>query len=59
MKTQRLLVVDDNLSLVNMVKGYASKSDKMKVEYEAYDGKEGLEIYLNNMDNIIYTKIFF
>ena len=52
MKTQRLLVVDDNLSLVNMVKGYTQKSDKMTVVYEAYDGKEGLEVYLNNKDNI-------
>ena len=52
MKTQRLLVVDDNLSLVNMVKGYTQKSDKMTVVYEAYDGKEGLEVYLKNKDNI-------
>ena len=52
MKTQRLLVVDDNISLVNMIKGYADKSNSMQVKYEAYDGKQGLEIFLKNQDDI-------
>ena len=52
MKIQKLLVVDDTVSLVNMIKEYSLKSNKMKVEYEAFDGKEGLEIYLKNKDNI-------
>ena len=52
MKTQKLLVVDDNVSLVNMVKGYADKSGKMTVMYEAYDGKEGLQVFLDNQYDI-------
>ena len=52
MKKQRLLVVDDNISLVNMIKKYANKSDKLELGYEAYDGKEGLKIFLDNKDNI-------
>ena len=52
MKKQRLLVVDDNVSLVNMIKGYADKSEKMAVAYEAYDGKEGLNIFLDNQNDI-------
>ena len=52
MEKQKLLVVDDNVSLVNMVKGYAQKSDKMSVDYEAYDGREGLKIFLENRHNI-------
>ena len=52
MKTQKLLVVDDNISLVNMVKGYADKSGKMTVMYEAHDGKEGLQVFLDNQYDI-------
>ena len=52
MKKQRLLVVDDNVSLVNMIKKYASKSDNLELLYEAYDGKEGLNLYLENQSNI-------
>lgn len=52
MRTQKLLVVDDNISLVNMIKGYAEKSDKIQVTYEAYDGKQGLEMFLQNQNDI-------
>ena len=52
MKKQRLLVVDDNISLVNMVKTYCEKSSKIEVKYEAYDGKQGLSTYLDNKDDI-------
>lgn len=52
MKTQKLLVVDDNVSLVNMIREYAKSNDKITLEYEAHDGEEGLDILLNNKDNI-------
>ena len=52
MKTQKLLVVDDNLNLVNTIREYANNSDKIDLEYEAYDGEEGLKILLNNKDKI-------
>ena len=52
MKTQKLLVVDDNLNLVNMIRDYANESESISLEYEAHDGEEGLKILLNNKDNI-------
>ena len=52
MNKQKLLVVDDNVSLINMIKDYSRKSDKIEVKYEAYDGKQGLDIYLNNKNDI-------
>lgn len=45
MKT-RLLVVDDNRSMVNMVKEYFSDHDKIEVTLEAYDGEEALKLIL-------------
>ncbi len=52
MRTQKILVVDDNISLVNMIRQYASSSDKLEVEYEAHDGQEGLKVFLENKDSI-------
>ena len=52
MKKQRLLVVDDNLSLVNMIKEYSKDSEKIEVVYEAHDGAEGLKTFENNMNDI-------
>ena len=52
MKKQRLLVVDDNLSLVNMIKEYSQSSEKIEVAYEAYDGDKGLKIFLENKESI-------
>ena len=42
--TIKVLMVDDNISLVEMVKEYFKNSDKIKVVLEAYDGKEGIEV---------------
>ncbi len=52
MNKQRLLVVDDNISLVNMIRSYAEKSNKLEVKYEAYDGEKGLEMLINHHDDI-------
>lgn len=52
MKKQRLLVVDDNLSLVNTIRSNCEKSNNIEVKYEAHDGEEGLNLFLNNMDSI-------
>ncbi len=42
--TIKVLMVDDNISLVEMVKEYFKNSEKIKVVLEAYDGKEGIEL---------------
>jgi len=52
MKKQRLLVVDDNLSLVNMIRNYISDSDNLELAYEAYDGKQGLDVFMKNQNDI-------
>lgn len=52
MTKQRLLVVDDNLSLIHMVKEYSKSSDKLEVAYEAHDGEEGFNVLKNNIDDI-------
>lgn len=52
MKEQKILIVDDNLSLISMVRGYASNSNKMNVSYEAHDGEEGIKILSEHIDDI-------
>ena len=52
MTKQRLLVVDDNLSLIHMIREYSKDSDKLEVAYEAHDGEEGFNILKNNIENI-------
>lgn len=52
MEKQKLLVVDDNLSLIHMVREYSKSSDKLEVTYEAHDGEEGFNVLKNNIDNI-------
>lgn len=52
MTKQRLLVVDDNLSLIHMVKEYSKSSDKLEVAYEAHDGEEGFNVLKNNINDI-------
>ena len=48
--TIKVLMVDDNISLVEMVKEYFKNSDKIKVVLEAYDGKEGIELIDSKKD---------
>jgi two-component system response regulator (stage 0 sporulation protein A) len=52
MKKQRLLVVDDNLSLIQMIREYAKGSNKLEVVKEAHDGEEGFNILKDNLEDI-------
>ena len=52
MKKQRLLVVDDNLSLIHMVREYCKNSSKMEVTYKAHDGEEGFKILKEHSEEI-------
>lgn len=52
MKKQKILVVDDNLSLIHMVREFAKNSNKMEVTYEAHDGEEGLNVLKSHLDDI-------
>ena len=46
----RLLVVDDNKSMIDMVKEYFSEHEKIEVTLEARDGEEALNKILNEED---------
>ncbi len=50
MEKTRVLVVDDNKQLVNMIKEYFSKHASIEVVLEAHDGVEGLNIIEKQSD---------
>lgn len=52
MKKQKILVVDDNLSLIHTVRDYCNNSDKIEVTYEAHDGEEGYKMLLEHQNEI-------
>ena len=50
MKKTRILVVDDNKSLIGMIKEYFKDNPDIKVVLEAYDGSEGFRIIEKKQD---------
>ena len=46
----RLLMIDDNKSLTEMVKEYFSNHKKIEVSLCSYDGDSGLDMILNHED---------
>ena len=48
MRKQRLLVVDDNMNLIHMIKEYCKSSEKIELVREAHDGESGLKIIKEN-----------
>lgn len=60
MKKISVLMVDDNINLVSMVKEYFSSHNFITLEYHAYDGMDGIELIekeKNNYDVIILDLI--
>ena len=60
MEKIKLLVVDDNKNLVDMIEEYFSSSNSVMVNLKAYDGVEGLELIKdkqNEYDAIILDLI--
>ena len=51
MEKIKLLMVDDNVQLIEAVKEYFSKSSKIEVSFEAYNGQEGIELIEKQKDN--------
>ena len=43
-------MVDDNISLINMVKEYFKSSNDVEVVLEAYDGEQGIKMIESNQD---------
>lgn len=51
MKTN-ILMIDDNINLIEMVKEYFYGSSEVDICFEAHDGEEGIEVLEKNKDNI-------
>ncbi len=47
----RLLVIDDNKSLIDMIKDYFKKNKEINVVLEATDGEKGIELIHNKSDS--------
>lgn len=47
----KVLMVDDNLNLVEMVKEYFRNHDTISIDYEAYDGEQGIEMIDKEKDH--------
>ena len=47
----KLLMVDDNVQLIEAVKEYFSKSSKIEVSFEAYEGENGIKLVEQQKDN--------
>ena len=50
MEKIRLLVIDDNVNLVNMVTEYFSKTNNIEVVFTAYNGEEGINVAQEQKD---------
>ncbi len=60
MEKIRILMIDDNVNLINMVKEYFTNNDNISIDFEAYDGSEGinvLEEQINNIDLVLLDLI--
>lgn len=51
MENIKVLVIDDNIALINMIKEYFAGSS-INIKYEAYDGEEGINILEENINDI-------
>ncbi len=50
MKKINILMIDDNISLINMVKEYFKDSEDINITLEAHDGEEGIDVITDNQD---------
>ena len=51
MEKINILMIDDNISLIEMVKEYFSKNENINIVLEAHDGLEGMQIIEEKLDN--------
>jgi len=51
MEKIKVLMIDDNINLVNMVKEYFNKNNNIEISLTAHNGEEGLELIEKNIDN--------
>ena len=51
MEKINILMIDDNVSLINMVKEYFSNNENVNIVLEAHDGFEGIEVIENHKND--------
>ena len=51
MKKTNVLMIDDNVSLINMVKEYFQSNEEIDIVLEAHNGLEGIELIKTQQDN--------
>ena len=44
----KVLMIDDNVNLIEMVKEYFKNNDKIDIVLEAHDGQEGIKVVEQN-----------
>lgn len=52
MERINILMIDDNINLIEMVKEYFKENDKINITFEAHDGEEGINELSKNNDKI-------
>ena len=51
----KLLIVDDNINLIKMLKEFFKKSNKVKIVAEAYNGEDGLDLIQKEYGNFRFN----
>ena len=52
MEKINILMIDDNINLIEMVKEYFKENENVNIAYEAHDGEEGINEITKNNDKI-------
>ncbi len=52
MEKINILMIDDNVNLINMVKEYFSSNSEVSITFEAHDGVEGIKVLEENKEKI-------
>ena len=52
MMKNKILMIDDNINLIEMVKEYFKDNDEIDICFSAYDGEEGIKVLEENKDKI-------
>ena len=47
-----ILMIDDNINLIEMVREYFKENEEVNITYEAHDGEEGINKIIKNEKNI-------
>ena len=57
MEKTRLLVIDDNEALVDMIEEYFSSHELINIAFKAYTGEEGINLIEKNLNDYDFINI--